>query len=85
MIVRGRVEACRYGDDCLIADFGLSGDFALTGEYVCEFEDGSRFVFRYAGGGAEDACATGGDDPSITIEVDGVRSPTVTRETATAG
>ncbi|NNE10642.1 MAG: hypothetical protein HKN41_00165, partial [Ilumatobacter sp.] len=80
VVIRGRVEECSFGSDCLIAGFGLDGDFSLSSEYVCEFEDGSRFVFRYAGGGAEDACAASGENPSITIEVDGVRSPTITRE-----
>ena len=77
--VDGRVDDCRFGTDCLIVGFTLAG-FDGSGEYVCEFGDGSRFVFRYLGDGADDACVTGGDDAAITIEVDGVRSRTVTRQ-----
>lgn len=77
--IRGRVEDCRFGADCVIASFSAIG-FASEGDYVCEFGDGSRFTFRYAGGGAIDACSTSGADPSITIEIDGVRSATITRD-----
>lgn len=77
--VEARVENCRFGADCVIASFTLDG-FDPSGEYVCEFGDGSRFTFRYVGEGADDACSTGGPNPSITIEVDGVRSATVTRD-----
>ncbi|MDW3213152.1 MAG: hypothetical protein R8G01_04085 [Ilumatobacteraceae bacterium] len=77
--IRGRVEECRFGAQCLIASFSADG-FPSEGEYVCEFDDGSRFTFRYAGGGGLDACATSGASPSITIEIDGVRSATITRE-----
>ncbi len=75
--ISGRVEDCRFGAACVIAGFELVG-LPPAGEYVCEFDDGSRFAFRYTGGGADDACATSGPAPSITIEVDGVRSATIT-------
>lgn len=77
--VRGRVEDCRFGADCVIVSFSAVG-FPDEGDYVCEFADGSRVTFRYAGGGAVDACAASGDSPSVTIEIDGVRSATITRE-----
>lgn len=79
IVIRGRIEDCRFGADCLIASFSADG-FPPEGDYVCEFDDGSRFAFRYAGGGGLDACATSGASPSITIEIDGVRSATITRE-----
>jgi hypothetical protein len=82
--VRGRVEECRFGADCVIASFSAVG-FPDQGDYVCEFDDGSRVTFRYAGGGALDACATSGAAPSITIEIDGVRSATITREAPDGG
>lgn len=78
--IRGRVEGCRFGSACLIASFSAIG-FPTEGDYVCEFGDGTRFTFRYAGGGALDACSTAGASPSITIEIDGVRSETITRDT----
>jgi hypothetical protein len=84
VVISGRVEDCRFGAACVIAGFTLEG-FEPTGEYVCEFDDGSRFVFRYVGNGAQDACAVSGPSPSITIEVDGVRSATITRESPDGG
>lgn len=84
VLISGRVEDCRFGAECLVASFTLDG-FASTGEYVCEFDDGSRFIFRYIGDGADDACSTSGSSPSITIEVDGVRSATITRESVGTG
>ena len=77
--VRGRVEDCRFGADCVIVSFSAVG-FPDEGDYVCEFGDGSRVTFRYVGGGAVDACAASGESPSVTIEIDGVRSATITRE-----
>ncbi|MFW2335377.1 hypothetical protein [Ilumatobacter sp.] len=75
--ITGRVADCRFGPDCLIASFALIG-FPDEGDYVCEFADGTRFTFRYDGSGAVDACSTSGT--SITVEVDGVRSATITRD-----
>lgn len=80
--VTGTSGECRFGSDCLIASFTLVG-FAAEGDYVCEFGDGSRFAFRYVGDAATDACATSG--LSITIEVDGLRSETLTRASLTNG
>jgi hypothetical protein len=77
--VQGRVGDCRFGADCVIVSFSAAG-FPDEGDYVCEFADGSRVTFRYAGGGAIDACAASGESPSVTIEIDGVRSATITRE-----
>ena len=68
----------------MIAGFRIV-EFVGSGEYVCEFDDGSRFVFRYVGDGADDACARSGPAPTITIEVDGIRSATVSRESLTSG
>jgi len=79
--VSGRVENCRFGPDCLVASFSLVG-FATRGTYICEFDDGSRFSFRYVGDGADDACARSGPSATITIEVDGVRSSQLTRGSA---
>jgi hypothetical protein len=74
----GRVGPCRFGNSCLIAGFRIHDfDVQPTG-YVCEFADGSRFLFRMGGDGADYACATGSPGDSITIEVSGIRSETFT-------
>ena len=76
----GRLGPCRFGDECLIVGFTIEGFAGSPQEYVCEFEDGSRFTFRFDSGGVDDACATGSAGAAITVEVDGVRSGTVTRD-----
>lgn len=80
--VSARVEPCRFGDDCLVVGFVLDGFTNSPQEYVCEFEDGSRFTFRFDSDGVDTACATGAAAAAITVEVDGVRSVTVTRDDA---
>lgn len=79
VLAEGRIEPCRFGDECLVVGFRISGFDGTSGDYVCEFEDGSRFTFSFLGDGAETACATGSETAEITVEVDGVRSETVTR------
>lgn len=75
----GRVGPCKFGDDCLIADFTIADFPAPQDEFVCEFENGSRYTFRFGGRGAEQACSTSSAGGTITIEVGGVRSETITR------
>lgn len=83
VLVDARIEPCRFADDCLIVGFRLDGFTSVPTEYVCEFEDGSRFTFSFRSDGVEDACATGSADAAITVEIDGIRSDTVTRADAT--
>lgn len=79
VVISARVDPCRFGPACLIASFTLVG-FAGSGEYVCDFADFDRFTFPYSGTGRDDACAAASQSTTITIEVDGVRSKTVSRE-----
>ena len=79
MVAEARSEPCRFGDDCLVVGFRLEGFPNPPAEYVCEFDDGTRFTFRFDSQGVETACATGRAGAAITVEVDGVRSQTVTR------
>ena len=48
-------------------------------EFVCEFGSGNRFTYEFDSDGVEYACADAATDASITIEVAGVRSATITR------
>lgn len=75
----GRVGPCKFGDDCLLADFTISDFTSPQSEFVCDFGNGSRYTFRFDGHGADQACSTSAADGSITIEVGGVRSETITR------
>jgi hypothetical protein len=70
---------CRYGNNCLLAGFTIQGFAQQPQSFVCEFGDGSRYTFKFDSGGVTQACATGAANASITIEVAGVRSQTVTR------
>lgn len=75
-----RTEPCKFGSNCLVAGFVLH-DFATPpGEFVCEFASGNRFTFGAGQFAVERACATGARGDSITIEVAGIRSDTVTHD-----
>ena len=78
VVAVGRIEDCRFGSDCLVVGFLIDGFDTAPGEYVCEFADGDRIAFGFVGSGAETACSARSASPSITIEVAGVRSNTVT-------
>lgn len=79
VLAEGRIEPCRFGDECLVVGFTITGFDGSPTEYVCEFDDGERFVFTFVGDGAEVACATGSPTATITVEVAGVRSETISR------
>lgn len=70
---------CRFGPDCLVAGFTIEDFDVQPTRYICEFQDGSRFEFKFDSGGVMYACATKAPDATITIEVAGVRSQTLTR------
>jgi len=59
--------------------FTISGFAAQPTGYVCEFDDGSRYSFRFDSEGVSYACATNSPTGTITIEVDGHRSNTLAR------
>jgi hypothetical protein len=84
VVIDGRVEDCRFGADCLIAAFEIERFETQPRTYVCEFSDGSRVTFTFGGSGVSTACSQAGPAPAITIEVDGVRSDTITRDTVAA-
>lgn len=76
--INSRVGSCSFGSNCLIAGFKLVG-FRNADTFVCIFGDGSRATFRMRATEVRTACSTSRSPDSITIEVDGVRSETVTR------
>jgi hypothetical protein len=82
VLIEGRIAPCRFGDDCLVADFTISGFDPRPQQYICEFEDGTRFTFEFDSDGVEGACATGSATATITIEIAGVRSATTSRADA---
>ncbi len=76
------IDACGAGPNCLVASFTIDGFDASPTTYVCEFADGERISFGFGGDSVVRACATGSTDASITIEIEGVRSETITRDDA---
>ena len=85
VLITAMIGDCRFGTDCLIAGFTVAGFETAPSQYVCEFADGSRIEFRFGGDGVDTACATGSADAAITIDVEGVRSETVTRASVDDG
>jgi hypothetical protein len=75
----GTEGPCRFGSNCLSAGFTIVNFDTQPTQYVCEFQDGSRFTYRFGREGVSYACATANPRGTITIEVDGVRSNTLTR------
>lgn len=80
MIIAGSQGPCRFGSDCLIAGFGIFGFPTQPTRFTCEFNDGSRYTYRFDTELIGYACATARRGGTITIEVEGVRSETLTRD-----
>ena len=79
VVATGTEGRCKFGPDCLLVGFTIANFDVQPQRYVCEFQDGSRYEFRFDSGGVSYACATNSPRGTITIEVAGVRSNTVTR------
>lgn len=77
--IQGEVRPCRYGDRCLVADFTIEGFDDHPGRYVCIYPN-SRSEFTFGGDGVEEACLTADQGDTITIEIDGVRSATISEQ-----
>ena len=73
-----RTEPCKFGASCLVAGYVLHEFSSPPSEFVCVFASGNRFTFGAGQFAVERACATGSPGDSITIEVGGIRSDTVT-------
>jgi hypothetical protein len=76
--VTGRVGSCPYGSNCLIAAFSIANFGSQPTTYTCIFQNGSRYNFGFTGSSVATACYTADKPDSITVEVNGVRSNTIT-------
>jgi hypothetical protein len=76
VLIRAEMKPCRFGDDCLVASFTIEGFADPSGRFFCIYPN-SRREFSFEGDGKGDACLTADQGDTITIEVDGVRSATV--------
>jgi hypothetical protein len=77
VIINSSYGTCQYGSNCLIAGFSLSGFSPVPAVYTCVFSNGARYDFSLSGSSVGTACITNEGGDSITIEVGGVRSATI--------
>lgn len=74
--ITGEMKPCRFGDNCLVASFTIEGFDEPSGAFTCIYPNSSR-GFSFQDDGKADACLTADAGDTITIEVDGVRSATI--------
>ena len=77
--ITGEMKPCRFGDNCLVASFTIEGFDEPSGRFTCIYPN-SRRDFSFRDDGKEDACLTADAGDTITIEVDGVRSATISED-----
>lgn len=76
VLITGEMKPCRYGSNCLAASFTIEGFETHPGEFVCVYPN-SRTTLGFGDDDVVDACLTGDAGDTITIEVEGVRSATI--------
>jgi hypothetical protein len=77
--IRGEMKPCRYGDNCLVASFTIDGFDEHPGRFTCIYPN-SQSEFSFNNDGVDEACLTGDDGDTITIEIDGVQSATISEQ-----
>lgn len=76
VLIRGEMKPCRFGSSCLVASFTIEGFDPHPGRFECIYPN-SRRDFGFNNDGVDDACFTADDGDTIIIEIDGVRSATI--------
>lgn len=79
VLLSGEVKPCRFGRECLVAHLTIEGFDPHPGSYACIYSN-SLSGFEFADDQVDDACLTGDTDDTITVEVDGVRSNTISED-----
>lgn len=79
VLIRGEMRPCRYGDSCLVASFTIAGFDDHPGQFTCIYPN-SRREFPFNDDGVDEACLTADDGDTITIEIDGVQSATISEQ-----
>lgn len=82
--ISGEMKACRFGANCLVASFRIDGFDPHPGRFVCIYPN-SQSDFSFNNTEVFDACITADQGDTITIEVDGVRSATISEENLDGG
>ena len=77
--ISGEMRPCRYGANCLVAGFTIDGFDEHPGRFTCIYPN-SRREFSFNNDGVDEACLTADAGDTITIEIDGIRSATISEE-----
>lgn len=76
VLISGEMKECRFGANCLAASFVIEGFQPHPGSYVCIYPNSSTEI-SFNDNDVIDACLTADQGDTITIEIDGVRSATI--------
>lgn len=79
VLIRGEMKPCQYGANCLVASFTIVGFEPRPGRFVCIYPNSVR-DFDFNKDQVDEACLTADAGDTITIEVDGVRSATISEQ-----
>lgn len=76
VLISGEMRPCRFGSNCLVASFSLEGFDEHPGVFTCVYPN-SRTDRSFGRDVVDEACLTGDEGDTISIEVDGVKSATI--------
>ncbi len=79
VLISGDMKPCRYGDSCLIASFTISGFDEHPARFICIYPNSQR-EFTFSNDGVDEACLTADAGDTITIEIGGIRSATISEQ-----
>lgn len=79
IVISGEMRPCRYGANCLVASFTIEGFDEHPGRFTCIYPN-SRSDFGFNDDDVDEACLTADEGDTITIEIDGIRSATISEE-----
>lgn len=79
VLIRGEVKPCQFGSECLVAHFEIDGFDPHPGVFTCIYPNSAR-DFGFNDNVVDDACLTADEGDTITVEVAGVRSATISAE-----
>jgi hypothetical protein len=77
--ISGEMKPCRYGANCLVAGFTITGFEEHPGRFTCIYPN-SRSEFGFNNDGVDEACLNADDGDTITIEIDGIQSATISEQ-----
>ncbi len=79
VLISGEMKECRFGANCLAASFVIEGFEPHPDTYVCIYPNSSTEI-SFNDNDVIDACLTADQGDTITIEVGGVRSATISEQ-----